>query len=300
MRFGKPLAALGLWAILGCGQGASDPSDPSRIVVATVGDRSLTRGQLDQHLERTLGGPQEVAQAEPEVKSHLLDQLLEEELIVAAAASRGITVSDEETELFLENDQEADREQVRRLLLQEKVKGDVILSGVSVSEVEIRHYMEANLEKYRVPPRVVLQMMVLDDVEDAKRLREMLDVEPDRFEELAQANSLSPDPGEAQAYEEEILPESIRNAVFKLEEGEIAPVVEDPQGVFIVKLLERLEEREPDPEELYDRIRRHLIQEKNQKRYTDFVRGLRDQTPIVVNTEALDFPYSRSEGSEES
>lgn len=299
-RAGKLLASLGLLAVLGCGQGSSDPSDPSGIVVATVGGASLTRGQLDQHLERTLGGPGEVAQAEPQVKSYLLDQLLEEELIVAAAESRGITVSDEETELYLEDDQATDREQVRRVLLQKKLKGDVILSGVSVSEVEIRRYMETNRDRFRVPARVVLQMMVLDDVEDASRIREMLDVDPGRFEELARSNSLSPDPGETQAYEEEILPESIRDALFGLEEGDIAPVVQDPQGIFIVKLVDRLEEREPDEEELYDRIKRHLIQEKNQKRYTEFVRGLRDETPIVVNTEALDFPYSRDERSQES
>jgi len=147
------------------------------------------------------------------------------------------------------------------------------------------------MDLFRHSSRVVLRKILLDTAHEARRVRSDLIRRPDDFETIAAEQSLSPDGGRAQAYEEETLPQTFRDMLATVERGEISPVIEDPQGFFIIRLEERGAERSPSLAEVRDQIELKLLKEKSEARYRQALRELRERTPVRVVTENLGFEY---------
>ena len=272
----------------GCGAGA--PAKPEDII-AVVGGRDVSRGAFDKYLFSALGDASGVAEAGPEVLSRLLDQFLEEEMLVGEALNAGIVVTEGQIEHFM-RDQAGDPERVRVVLLGKRYKEEVILRDIEVTDEEIAGYFHDNMATFRRPSRVVLGKILLDDAEAAQLVHAEVVSRPADFEMIAEVRSLSPDGGRAQAYEEETLPDSIRRILATLQEGEISPIVEDPQGFFIVRLQDRRPEQTPALDEVRDEIELKLLQEKSEQKYKDAVRDLRARTTIEIKEDLLSFPYN--------
>jgi len=271
----------------GCGAGA--PAKPED-AIAVVGGRDVSRGAFDKYLISALGDASGVAGADPEVLSRLLDQFLEEEMLVGEALNAGIVVTDDQIEHFM-RDQAGDPDRVRVGLLGKRYKEEVILRDIEVTDEEIAGYFRDHMTTFRRPSRVVLGKILLDEAEAARLVHEQVVSHPADFEMIAEARSLSPDGGRAQAYEEETLPDSIRQILATLQKGEISPVVEDPQGFFIVRLQDRRPEQTPALDEVRDEIELKLLQEKSEQKYKDAVRDLRARTTIEIKEDRLSFPY---------
>jgi parvulin-like peptidyl-prolyl isomerase len=284
-------AAAGAMACRGRG---ADSAEAAASVIAKVGERAITREEFESFLAAALGGATEGAAAGAELKSRLLDQFLDEELLMGEAGQLGLAVSDEEVTQFLP-DPAGDVNAARRVLTQRKLKDKVILAGVSVSEEEVRRHFAQHEAEFRQPARVVVRQILLDTIEEARRVREDLSRHPERFEEIAETRSLAPDGGQPHAYEEKVLPDAVRAAVGELKEGQLGPVIEDPQGFFIMMLEERQAAREPDLEESRHEIELHLLQEKSQKKYEDYVTALRERAKVEVFADRLGFAYTKGD-----
>ena len=283
---------LGLLLACGGGGAGNAPADPAARVIATVGKQSFTRGAFDSWLAVTLGGAAESAAAGPDVKSRLLDQYLDEELLVAAAAEQGITVSDGEIGQ-LAPETAGDKEASKRLLLQKKYKEQVILKDVVVSKDEVRAWFDAHLTEYKRPARVVIRQILVDSEKEAKRIRAEVAAHPEKFEEIATTQSLAPDAGKPTALEETILPEATRAAVAALSQGELSNVVKDSQGFVILKLEDRQPEQAPSFEEAKDQIELSLLQERSQSKYRESIGRLRGKIKVHIIEDALAFQYVR-------
>jgi hypothetical protein len=278
-----------LAAAAACGGREAAPVDPDQVAIARVGDRDVTRGAFAAYLLASLGDPAEVARAGPEVRSRLLDQFLDEEAIVAAALDDGTQVAENDLRGLLRGG--GDPEGARRMLLAKNYREEVILKGISVDEMEIEAYYRANLAAFQQPSRLILRKILLDSPEEAREVHAEIARDPASFELVADARSLSPEGGRAQAYDEGALPEMLREAIAHLKEGEVSALVEDPQGFFILKVEERRPERTLEIDEVRDRIEFMLLQERSERRYREFVEDLRRRTPIEVLADRLDFPY---------
>ena len=304
-----------LLACSACGTAEGPPPNPGADVIAHVGDRSITRDEFAAFLAATLGGPAEVGSADAEVRSRLLDQYLDDELLVSAAIGAGLKVTDDEVKAFQppanggaggpggtstsggtggagNNDAS-----IRRILLTRKFKQQVILGDVKVGDEEIRAYFDQHLDDYRQPATVVLRQILLDNAGDARSIRAELAKDPEKFEEIASTRSLAPDGGKPYPLEEALLPDTLRKVVVRLQPGELSEVVQDPQGFFILKLEDRQPEKPPNIEEARQRITLKLLQDRGQKKYDDFVAGLRAKVSISFERDKLGFPYMKRERS---
>ncbi len=58
------------------------------------------------------------------------------------------------------------------------------------------------------------------------------------------------------------IPQEVVEAALKLEEGELGPIIETPEGLFIFKLFRREEPRIPPFEKVKERVRKDLLREK--------------------------------------
>jgi len=276
--------------------GDATPTRTPDDAVAVVAGRDVTRGAFDRYLLASLGDASGVTGAGPEVLSRLLDQFLEEEMLVGEALKEGIEVTDDQVKHFM-REKAGDPDRVRAVLLAKRYKEEVILKDIEVTEDEITGYFRDHAAAFQRPSRVVLGKILLDDSEQARLIHAEIVSRPADFEQIAEEHSLSPDGGRAQAYEEESLPESIRQMVATLRNGEISSVVEDPQGFFILRLEDRRPEQSPELEEVRDEIELKLLQQKSEKNYRDAVAALRARTSIVINKERLVFPYQERAAS---
>lgn len=281
--------------IAACGDPKTDaPAPPSAAIVATVGERTISREALDAYLGAAIGPAEEPEQAGAEVRSRLLDQLIDEEMILGEAMRQDLTLSDEEKRDALPPDaQEAAGSGLERVLLQRKFKRDVILDGVAVAPEEVEAYFASHLAEFRQPARAVLRKVLLDDRKTAEQVRAHLAARPADFEEIASARSLAPDGGRPYSHEEELLPEALRDQIGRMEPGMLSPVIEDLEGFYILRLEGRQAASAPDLEQVRGEIELKLLTERSERRYQEFLARLRERTPVTIREELLPFSYVR-------
>jgi len=286
-RAGLPLVVAAVWIVgmagaLGCARDGASSAGEGAEVIARVGERAVTRQAFDAYLAATLGDTEDPGSAGAELKSRVLDQYLDEELLMAAASKEGLS----------EPPAASPDQAASRALLMKQYKEKVILNGVSVSEEEIRTYFDLHLAEFQRPARVVFRQILMDSGEEVKQVRTELFRNPDRFEELAQAHSLAPDGGRPQALEEELLPEAILEAVSRLQDGEVSDVVQSPEGYFILRLEARQPEQAPSFQEARGQIELKLLRDKSESRYREFVTSLEEATRMEILKDKLDFAYT--------
>ncbi len=290
------LVIAGAPGVAACVAAEPVPVDPAEVIIARVGERDVTLAGFEAYLLASLGDRAEVQAASAVVRSRLLDRFLEAEILVGEALEAGLEVSDEEVRRFLPGNA-GDPDRARRVLLERNYTQEVILRDLAVSEAEVRAYYDDHPEQFRRPARVVLRKILTDTAHEARRVRSELIRRPDAFEAIAEDVSLSPDGGRAQAYDEESLPQTFRDMLATVSQGEISPVIEDPQGFYIIRLEERRPERSPSLGEVRDQIELRLLQEKSEKRYREAVRDLRERTRVEILKDRLGFDYIGREAS---
>jgi peptidyl-prolyl cis-trans isomerase C len=185
----------------------------------------------------------------------------------------------------------ATKEQVRRNLMIQEYKDRVLLKGLKVDPSEVEEYFKNHPEEFRQSRVLVLRQILLDDPEEAKRVQEELKSEPAQFPLLAQRYSLSPDKGEPRQFEEEDLPEAVKQAVVALPPGGISGMVGDADKIRIFQVVDRREAKSQSLEEARRRIEVLLLQRKAEEALKQALDGIRAAAAIRVHRENLPFAY---------
>jgi len=256
--------------------------------------------------------------AEPdqaELMSRLLDRFIDEELIVRRAAEEGISITEREVNESLRDLQRPDgvagdkpadshepeepsmppnaRERARRALTVRRFRQEKILKDLSVEPGEIAGWYEAHKDEFNQTAHVVLRQILLEDESTARRVREELMKDPNRFEEIARTDSMAPDGGRPRPYDEADLSPAIVAAAGSVPAGGITDVVTDPMGSRIFRVEKRQPARVVDLSEASDRIRVTLLQEKGKKKYNAYMDALRQKAGLVLHEERLPFTYRK-------
>ena len=296
------------------GPGASPSPGTSRAqamldaqAVATVGGEPISMQAFERYLADNSGdGEEEEAEQTNAIRTRLLDQMIEEQLVLRQAKGLGVTVSEAEIDDYLVQigvsegeaavaggeGKEAFREKVRQGLVLQKVKDKAVLSKVEVTPGEVEDYLKKQPETARVPRSVVLRQILIDDKSLADRLAAQLARDPARFEVLARENSVAPDKGQARSYAEEQLPVELREALFRLEPGQASPVMENAGSYLIFQLVRKMEPRDADLTEVKRRIQLELFRKKGEQALERYIADLKKDTEIHVNRAVLPFEYA--------
>ena len=276
-------------------------------VVATVGGESIPMKAFERYLADNSGESEDdEAEQASAIRSRLLDQMIEEQLLLRQAKGLGVTVSDAEVDDYLGQigvsegeaevtggeGKEAFRDKVRQGLILQKVKDRAVLSKVEVTPGEVEDYLKKQPEAARVPRSVVLRQILIDDKSQADRLAAQLAKEPSRFEALARENSVAPDKGQARAYTEEQLPVELRDALFRLEPGQASPVLENSGRYLLFQLVRKMEPMDADVSEVKHRLQLELFRKKGEQALDRYIADLKKETEIHVNRAILPFEYS--------
>lgn len=285
-------------------QGAPPAMEPQ--VVVTVGGSAIPYGAFERYLADNSAQDEGTMDEQADtIKSRLLDQFIEEQLLVRAAGRFKVTVSDAEVDQYMQalgvsqgeaevagpEGKEAFRDKLRQSILIQKVKDEAVLSKVEITPGEIEDYFNKHPDQYRQPRAVVLRQILVDDKALAERLAADLSKDPSRFEAVARDNSVSPDRGQARTYTEEELPVELREPLFALQPGQVSPPLEQAQRWRIFQLVRKSEAQAGDLAGVRRRIQLELFQAKSDQALDQFIADLKKESDIRVNRTILPFDY---------
>jgi peptidyl-prolyl cis-trans isomerase SurA len=291
----------------GAGTGGSAPPAGARDpgAVAQVGPQAISYKTFERYLNDNAGEDTEEGTEMDTIKSRLLDQLIEEHLLMAAAANLKIAVSDSEVDAYLKelgltegdldvtapDGKAAFRERIKNGLVVQKVKEAAVLTKIQVTKGEIDDALKQRPDLTKASSLLVLRQILLDDKKAADEVRRKLETDPGQFEALAKERSVAPDKGQPRSYAEEDLPSDLRDAVTPLQPGQVSPVLEHAQAYIIFQLVRKVEARSSDLAEVRHRVESDLLRQKADQVMERYLGDLKEKTEIHVNRTILPFRY---------
>ncbi len=308
-----------LAGVVGC-KGADEKT---RLVVAKVGERSITLKEYEDALARFLpegstggapspnddktgGAPADDRAVMKEIKRDLIAQLVEEALILQEAGRMGVTVTKEELAAHVEGiekdyggaafkdaikerygDVSAWNEEIRKKFLIRKTVDRIAASRPNPSEEEARKYYYEHIKDFDFKEQVRARMIVVNSDDDARRIRK--DLTPKNFAETAKKTSFSPEGkrgGDLGFFGRGDMPKEFEDVVFNLAPGEISPVVKTPYGFHLFLVEERKKGGRLPWAEAKGKITERLKVERSDAAFAEWMDSLKRKTSIEIN-EAL-------------
>jgi parvulin-like peptidyl-prolyl isomerase len=226
---------------------------------------------------------------------------VQERIVLNRAEKLGVEVADEEVEERIRElvgpEEEVPRElatpeyraELRRQMLLDRTAVRELAEKVDVSESALVHYYEEKRDSLRAPPRVRISQIVVPDVEKANRILADLRKGAD-FAELAKRESIAPEAvngGQLPPFAQGEMPEEFDRA-FRLEPGQLSPVIASPFGFHIFRLEEKLPAAEATLPEVRERLRGELEAARLAELRRNWLRELRASAQIRVNERLLE------------
>ncbi len=297
------VAVVVLLSVAACSPAVPRPSADKRIL--EIDNQSIYLDEFQQYLQDTLGEGQSdssnlIHQTDSSTLSRLFDQFIEERFLLQQALKSGVQVTDTELKNYLEmqglsnvapatsreetaeDSDDRFRSRVRRALLLQRFKDQVVLKDVGVAPEEIEKFFYDHPEEFQGRSRVVLRQILVDEEPLAKRIRSDLQ-QGASFAELARRHTLAPDRGEPRQYEEVDLPEEIQAVVNSLGPGETSGVVNVGGRYRLFHLEARQGKSRQTLNDVRDQIVFALLRRKTDEAMQEYLTSLRLRVDIQIH-----------------
>jgi len=305
------VAVVVLLSVAACSPAVPRPSADKRIL--EIDNQSIYLDEFQQYLQDTLGEGQSdssnlIHQTDSSTLSRLFDQFIEEQFLLQQALKSGVQVTDTELKNYLDmqglsnvvpatsreettgDSDDRFRSRVRRALLLQRFKDQVVLKDVGVTSEEIEKFFYDHPEEFQGRSRVVLRQILVDEEPLAKRIRTDLQ-QGASFAELAGRHTLAPDRGEPRQYEEVDLPEEIQAVVNSLSPGETSGVVNVGGRYRLFHLEARQGKSRQSLNDVRDQIVFALLRRKTDEAMQEYLTSLRSRVNVQIHHENLPFVY---------
>ncbi len=245
------------------------PKNPE--VVAVVGEEEITIGDLDAALAKLPYNQKKLYESSPDRKASYLDALVNQRVLSSEAEKMGI----DKREDILQRTESYKRQLVGQALAQE------ILSGIDVSDDELRKYYEKNGKEFE---KVKVTSLIVRKGADGAAASEKAESLAGRAKAGEPWENLlaEADDSKSEDIQRGFFPSEIENEIFAAKEGEISGPLEVGNEFYIIKL-----DKGPEPVpfgEVSRKIEAAVVNEK----VLEYVEGLRDKWGVVVYKERLE------------
>lgn len=278
-------------------------------VVAVVDDEIITltdvRGFLSRYSPHGMD------------EKKVLNILIENVLIQKEAKRIGLEVSAEDVKGTLESMQQESglnneefihalkkeglsltdyKEQIRENILKMRIVDVMLKNKLIIKDDEIQDYYEIHRHEFVMGAKVRLQNILFtitasateDEIktvyEKAEKVLELIKSGAD-FGELAKLYSDGPAAqlgGDLGYFTQDELMDDMGRWAFTLKEGEVSEIIKSPLGFNIIKVLEKIYDKVRPLDEVKEEIRSRLFSIKLEKRYEEWIEGLKRQTAIEI------------------
>ena len=250
-------------------------------VIATYAGKQFTTEDFKREVER-LPPRSRVQLTTPERRKQFVDNFILNELLSAQGVAKGY---DKDPEIVRQIDD------LRQRLVVQRVMRDYQEAPV-LSDEEIKAYYDQNQRLFSGAQIHAAHILVKDETV-ATQLRAQLDTAPEKFEELAKTNSVDTATaargGDLGFFSQGRMVAEFERAAFALEKpGDLSPVIHTPFGYHIIKLLERKDGPAKPFDEVKDRIRVAMVNQRRQEQVNQRFDKLKADAKIDVHEDVLD------------
>ncbi len=233
----------------------------------------------------------------------ILNRMIERKLQLQEAKAKKISISDEEVEQAWEQLHQnstalpaslpQSKDALREELMVRRLRDMEVRRSLVVSPEEVRAYYKQQQQQFTSPRehhiRQILLLPKLDEtVETLKTRAEVLVSQLNEgrsFEKLAEIFSDGPESvlgGDLGFVTKDELLAPLSEALDKLNQGEVSPLVETEIGIHILR-LEESREGTPQPfDKVQNVIGNRLYQKKSQQAHEEWLSSLKDKTYIEI------------------
>lgn len=291
-------------------------------VVAKVNSEVITLYELNAKIEELTGlEPIDLRSRDErkflEIREKVLDLLINEKIALEKIRELEIRVTPEEIDNAIErikSDNNLTHEDLIATLKEkglsyesyrEKIKNEVermklinfeVKSKIIIREEQIKEYFEKHKEKYITKERVHLAAIFLKQIDPldqregrdiSEKVKQILSrlKKGEDFGRLAKEFSQGPgaqEGGDLGFFEFSQLDPELRKTIKDMSAGEISEPIGRPSGIQIIKLVEKQEMGVKSLNEVKDSIYEIFYREEINKRYSSWIKDLRDKSYIKI------------------
>lgn len=274
-------------------------------------------GPMERRIEASRYSIAEKAQLKQKYRKDLLEQMIEEKITDIEVERAAITLSKQEVDQAVERFRQANnltedqfikalgaqgftledyRKKTRDQLLRSRLLNYSVRSKIVITDTDIQEYYDANPQEFGATHRYRMAHILLKDAPsvtgegEVARKTALMDArkrilagadfaaEADRISE----SEIAGPGGELGWFDATSLSPAIRSAVDAVGETGVTEVLETPQGVQLFQVLEKEEKAPAALKSVSDRIADHLYQEEVNRRFREWIEGLREKVHVRI------------------
>ncbi len=252
-----------------------------KTILATVGNENITVADLD---ERIKSFPQEYAATfqQKEAKVRLLDQIIDEKILLAAAKKKGIS----KTEEFKKQIDNAQNQILFAIYIRDNID-----KNVNVTDEELKQFFDKNPQQFQEVEQRRAKHILVKTEEEAKAIQAQLKAGAD-FAQLAKDKSIDPsaktNSGDLGWFSKGQMVPEFETEAFKLKKGELSGIVKTQFGFHIIKLDDINVRAKLEFEQVKTQIRDLLVNEKRRALTVQNIDDLKKSVKIKKDTAKID------------
>lgn len=246
-------------------------------VVAEIGSEKITLDEVENKIKEM---PEQYQAMAISHKDLFLDSMINQKVLYAAALKEGL-----EKDANVQNQMlETKRDILIKSYLAKEIEGKV-----KVTDEDVKKYYTDNKAKFKDPEKIEVSHILLDNEAAAKNALAKLKRGRD-FATLAKEKSKCPSKEKGGdlglVTRGQTVPE-FDQAAFALQPGQLSGVVKTQFGYHIIKVTEKVPEKQLSYDEVKDQLKQMLISEKQKQRFEVLLKDLRDKNNVVVYKNVL-------------
>ncbi len=249
--------------------------------LATIGRHSISVADLNDRI-KTYPEQYRAQLMLKENKEKILNQMVEEQLLMQAAAQEGIDRRDEINKQI----EQSKKEIILNTLINEKIN-----SQVTVTEEEVKAFFKQNEAQFNEVESRRVQHILVKDQSKAEELMKKAKSGAD-FATLAKENSLDPtgqNGGDLGWFQRGQLVKEFEQAAFSLKSrGEISGLVHTQFGWHVIKLLDVRIRPKLAFNDVKQALQNQLLANKRQAKSQEYLKTLKEQFKVKVNAKKLE------------
>lgn len=242
-------------------------------VLAVVNGQEITQRDIDMAIARFPRERQSYFMGE-EGRKQLLDQIIAFELAYYFGKDNEI----EKEEEYIVRLEAAKKE----ILTQTAI--NKILSGVTVTDKEIKDYYEVNSHLFKAEESVTARHILVDTLEKAEEIKAKIDGGMN-FEMAALTYSTCPSKeqgGNLGTFTRGRMVPEFEKAAFELAVGTVSEPVQTQFGYHLIKVEAKDTDAVRPLQEVYQVIQRELLNERQSYKFIEFTQGLKDKYNVEI------------------